>query len=185
MAAARPPRVFRITGAAWLLGVTAIIAAALLIEATVRSGIGEALLLAPWLLLVLWVIYTVGVASDIRADPSGVAVQNLLRRTWVPWSRVKRIAMRWQIELALDQGGVVKCFGGPSRSRPRRLGPERTREDADEGADDGIAKLQRLRLAADASPDATVVRSWDWPTIIAFAVLAVWAAIAVAVTRFS
>lgn len=185
MPAARPPRVFRVTGAAWLLGITAVIAAALLIEATVRSGVGEALLLAPWLLLLLWVIYVVGVASDVRADHSGVAVQNLLRRTWVPWGAVKRIAMRWQIELTLDEGGVVKCFGGPSRSRPRRLGPERAREDGNEAAEDGIAKLQRLRLEASSSGDGAAVRTWDWSAIIAFAVLAVWAAIAVAVTRFS
>ena len=185
MPAARPPRVFRVTGAAWLLGITAVMAAVLLIEASVRSGIGEALLLAPWLLLVLWVIYVVGIASDVRADAGGVGVQNLLRRTWVPWSRVKRITMRWQIELTLDEGRIVRCFGGPARSRPRRLGPGRTREDADEGAHDGIAKLQRLRLEADVSPDAAVVRGWDWPANISFAVLAVWAAIAIAVTRFS
>ncbi|MDP3949427.1 hypothetical protein, partial [Microbacterium sp.] len=81
--------------------------------------------------------------------------------------------------------GVVRCFGGPSRSRPRRLGPGRTREDADEGAEDGIAKLQRLRLEADGPSDAAVVRTWDWPTILAFGVIAVWAVIAVVVTRLS
>ncbi len=185
MPTVKPPRVFRVTGAAWLLGITALVAAALLVEATVRSGVGEALLLVPWILLVIWVIYVVGVASDVRADVTGVGVQNLLRRTWVPWSRVKRIAMRWQIELTLDQGGVVRCFGGPSRSRPRRIGPGRSREDADEGADDGIAKLQRLRLAADAPPDAAVVRTWDWPSIIALAAIAIWAVIAVVITRLS
>ncbi|WP_206476720.1 PH domain-containing protein [Microbacterium sp. KRD172] len=185
MSAARPPRVFRVTGAVWLFGITAVIAAALLVEATVRSGIGEALLLAPWLLLLLWVIHVAGIASDVRADTTGVGVQNLVRRTWVPWSRMKRVAMRWQLELTLDDGQVVRCFGGPSRSRPRRLGPGRTREDADDGAHDGIAKLQRLRLEADVSPEAVVLRSWDRPAIIAFAVLAVWAVIAIIVTRFS
>ncbi|MDP3951916.1 MAG: hypothetical protein Q8Q19_14870, partial [Microbacterium sp.] len=94
MPTARPSRVFRVTGAAWLLGITAAMAAGLLLEAAVRTGPVSALLLAPWLLLVLWVIYVVGIASDIRADVAGVGVQNLLRRTWLPWSRVKRIAMR-------------------------------------------------------------------------------------------
>lgn len=183
MPVGRPPRVFPVTGAVWLLGISSAIVVALLIEATSRSGIGEALLLAPWLLLVLWVIHVVGIASDIRANRTGAGVQNLLRRTWVPWSRVKRIALRWQIELTLDQGDVVKCFGGPSRSRPRRLGPGRSREDADDLAADGVAKLQRLRLEADAPSDAAVVRSWDWPAITALAVLTVWASIAIAVTR--
>ncbi|WP_194420040.1 PH domain-containing protein [Microbacterium abyssi] len=183
MPAARPPRVFRVTGAAWLLGISAVGAVVLLVEAVVRSGAGEALLLAPWLLLVLWVIYVVGIASDIRADVTGVDVQNLLRRTWVPWSRVKRIALRWQLELTLDQGAVVRCFGGPVRSRPRRIGPDRTREDGNDEAADGIARMQRLRLEADSAPDAVVTRSWDWVSIAALLVLAVWAAVAVIVTR--
>lgn len=185
MPTARPPRVFRVTGAVWLLVISAVIAVALLIEATIRSGIGDALLLAPWLLLVLWIIYVVGIASDVRADPGGVRIQNLLRRAWVPWSRVKRIAMRWQLELTLDDGRVVRCFGGPSRTRPRRLGPERTREPGDEAAEDGIAKLQRLRLEAGAPSDAAVAHTWDWASILAFAVLAGWAALAVVVTRLS
>ena len=63
MPAARPPRVFRVTGAAWLLGLSAAIAIVLLIEAAVRSGVGEALLLTPWLLLVIWVVYVMGIAS--------------------------------------------------------------------------------------------------------------------------
>ncbi len=178
----RPPRVFRVTGAAWLFAVSAAIVIALLIEAGIRSGFGEVMLLAPWLLLVLWVLFVVGIASDVRADHSGVQVQNLLRRTAVPWSRVKRIAMRWQLELTLDDGVVVRCFGGPARSRPRRLGPGGTRESGNEEAEDGIAKLQRLRLDAQSEPDDRVTRSWDGTSIVAFVMLAVWAAVAVIVT---
>lgn len=183
MQTTRPPRVFRVTGAAWLLGVSAAIVIALLIEAGVRSGFGEAMLLAPWLLLVLWVLYVVGIASDVRADRSGVQVQNLLRRTAVPWSEVKRVAMRWQLELTLDEGAVVRCFGGPARSRPRRLGPGGTRESGNEDAEDGIAKLQRLRLEAQSEPDAVVVRSWDRWAILAFAVLTAWAVMAILLTH--
>jgi len=179
----RPPRVFRVTGAAWLLGLGGVLAAALLIEAAVRSGIGEALLLAPWMLLILWTVYVVGIASDVRADRAGVHVQNLVRRTFVPWSRVKRIAMRWQIELTLDDGVVVRCLGGPARSRPRRLGPGRTRESENEEADDGIARLKRLQLEAQSAPDAAVERTWDAAAILGFVVLAVWAVIAVLITR--
>ena len=77
----------------------------------------------------------------------------------------------------------MRCFGGPSRSRPRRIGPERTREDGNGEAADGIARLQKLRLEAEVPPDAAVVRSWDWASILAFAVLAVWAGVAVLITR--
>ncbi|MGP6171586.1 PH domain-containing protein [Microbacterium sp. A204] len=180
---ARPARVFRVTGSVVLFVLCALVAAALLIDAAVRSGGAQALLLAPWMLLVLWAVYVVGIASDVRADRRGVHVQNLLRRTWIPWSRVKRIAMRWQLELTLDDGVVVRCFGSPARSRPRRIGPERTREDGNETAEDGIARMQRLRLDAEIQPDAVVVRTWDWASIIALAVLVVWAAVAVFATR--
>lgn len=188
MAPARPPRAFPVTGAVWLLVICAVVALYLLIDAGVRTGVGSALLLAPWPLLVLWSVYVVGIASDIRADRAGAEVQNLLRRTSMPWSRVKRIAMRWQIEFALDDGKVVRCFGGPARSRPRRIGPDRAKEDGNENAADGIAKLQRLRLDAQAAPDATapdaaVVKSWDWPAIVALVVLAAWAVAAVLLTR--
>ncbi|MGO2745777.1 PH domain-containing protein [Microbacterium sp.] len=182
MAEVRPPRIFRITGAAGLLVIAAIGSVALLIEAAVRSGIGNMLLLAPWPLLVLWAIYVVGIASDIRADHTGVQVQNLLRRISVPWSRVKRVGMRWQIELTLDDGTAVRCFGGPVRSKPRRLGPGRTKEDGNAEAGDGVAKLQRLRLDAQSAPDAVVVRTWDWAATLVLAVLVVWAGVAILVT---
>ena len=178
-------RAFPVTGSVILLVVCALLTVALLADAVIRSGIGNALLLAPWPLLALWSVYVVGVASDVRADASGVRVQNLLRRTWVPWSSVKRIAMRWQLELSLDDRSVVRCFGGPARSRSRRIGPERTREDSVAESEDGIAALHRLRAeAADrgtAMQDGAITRSWDLPALAALVVLAVWAVVAVLV----
>ena len=183
MTDARPARVFRVTGSVILFAICGVISAGLLIDAVVRAGLIEALLLAPWMLLILWVIYVVGIASDVRADRRGAGVQNLLRRTWMPWNRVKRIAMRWQLELTLDDGAVVRCFGSPGRTRPRRIGPERTREDGNGAAEDDIAKMQRFRLDPELHADAVVVRTWDWPAIIALAVLVLWAVVAVLVTR--
>lgn len=192
MSGARPPRVFRGTGALVLLILTAVVAAALLVDAAVRSGLGNALLLAPWPLLVVWTVWVVGVASDVRADQAGVQVQNLLRRISVPWHRVKRMTMRWQLEIAVDDGSVVRCFGGPARSRPRRLGPDRGKEHSVAETDDGIAALNRLRAQAaeagssagsGAKSDATIVRTWDWTAIIVLAVLVVWAIAAVSITR--
>jgi hypothetical protein len=181
MAQVQPARVFRVSGATVLLAITAVATAALLIDAAVRSGVGNMLLLAPWLLLLIWTVYVSGIASDIRADPRGVLVQNLLRRTWVPWSRVTRIAMRWQLELTLDDGAVVRCFGGPARSRPRRLGPGRTRDEGADEVEDGIARLQRLRLDAVAAPGDAVARTWDRGALLALVALVVWIAIAVVV----
>lgn len=169
-----PKRVFSVTGALILLVVCAILTVVMLVDAGMRSGFEGALRLAPWLLLVLWAVYVIGVASDIRADMAGVRVQNFLRRTSVPWSAVTRIAMRWQLEFILDGGRVLRCFGGPARSRARRLGPERTRENGVAETEDGIAMLQRLR--SDAAPDAArqVTRSWDVPALVALVVLLAW-----------
>ncbi|MGM7697475.1 PH domain-containing protein [Microbacterium sp. A84] len=151
-------------------------------DAAIRSGIGNALLLAPWPLLALWGVYVVAVASDVRADLTGVRVQNFLRRTWAPWSRVKRVAMRWQLEITFDDGAVLRCFGGPARSRSRRIGPGRTREDSAEQSHDGIAALHRLRADSEVRSDAELTRSWDMPALAALVVLAVWAILAVLVT---
>ncbi|GAA5150731.1 hypothetical protein GCM10025768_16140 [Microbacterium pseudoresistens] len=182
MTAARPPRVFRVTGSAMLLGITVVGVVLVLVDAVVRSGAGNALLIAPWPLLLLWGVYVTGIASDIRADAAGARVQNLLRRTWMPWSRVARIGIRWQVEFTLDDGAVVRCFGGPAHSRPRRLGPGRTKEQ-DEEPDNGLATLHRLRNAAASAPDAPVERSWDVWAIVVLVILVAWAAVAVLLTR--
>jgi hypothetical protein len=183
MVTARPPRAFRATGAVVLLALCAVLAVVMLGDAVMRAGIGEAALLAPWPLLALWVTYVVGVASDVRADVTGVRVQNLLRRTWVPWDRVRRITMRWQLEFALGGAKTLSSFGGPARSRPRRLGVggEKERENVEE--EDGIAALHRLRSESVADPDARIVHGWDWPMVWSGLALAVWAVIAVVVTH--
>ncbi|MGM7678291.1 PH domain-containing protein [Microbacterium sp. A94] len=177
-------RVFPATGAVILLAICAVITLVLLADAAIRSGLENAVLLAPWPLLVLWGVYVVGIASGISADSFGMRVQNFLRRTSAPWSMVKRIDMRWQLEVTFADESVLRCFGGPTRSRPRRLGPERTREDASP-EDDGIAMLRRLRADAVAGgvPRSGISRSWDMPAFAALIVLVIWAVIAVAVTR--
>lgn len=166
-----------------LLGLTTVVAVALLVDAAVRSGVANMLLLAPWPLLIVWAVYIVGVASDVRADATGVQVQNLLRRIAVPWGRVKRIEMRWQLELVLVDGSIVRSFGGPAHTRARRLAPGRVKEEGVTETDDGIAHLNRLRAESAASPasDAPVVRFWDWAAIITFGVLVIWAIVAVAI----
>jgi hypothetical protein len=166
-----------------MLVICAVLAAALLIDAAVRAGIGTALLMAPWLLLVLWGVHVVGVASRVRPQPDAVFVQNLLRRTWAPWARVEQIRMRWQIELSLDDGTVLACFGGPARRRPQRLGPGRRLEDAAGDADDAVAALRKAKAEAGAGPDGPIRRGWDVPAIVALGVLIAWAVVAVLIVN--
>ncbi|MDT0156677.1 PH domain-containing protein [Microbacterium sp. ARD32] len=177
---------FRNRGGVAMLVICAVLVAALLIDAAVRAGIGRALLLAPWPLLVLWVVHVVGVASRVRPSPDGLFVQNLLRTTRAPWARVEQIRMRWQIEATLDDGTVLTCFGGPARRRPQRLGPGRRLEDANGGADDAVAALRRAKSEADAGAAASadpIRRGWDLPALAVLAVLIIWAVVAVLVTR--
>lgn len=171
-------------GGVALLVICSVLSAVLLIDAAVRADVGTALLLAPWMLLVLWVVYVVGVASRVRARHDGVFVQNLLRTTFAPWARVKRIDMRWQIEIALDDGSRLSCFGGPSRRRPQRLGPGRTKEDANGDADDAVAGLRRAKANAEhVSPVPPIRRGWDIPSIVALVAIVAWAVLAVIITR--
>ncbi|WCM56288.1 PH domain-containing protein [Microbacterium sp. EF45047] len=189
---------FRNRGGVALLVIGAVLAALLLADAVVRAGVGTALLLVPWLLLVLWGLHVAGVASGIRPGVDGVLVQNLLRRTFVPWSRVRRIGMRWQVEIELDDGSTLPCFGGPVRSRPQRLGPGRRPEDTTGAAEDAVAMLRRMRAdAAGTTPadaagttaggttdaDAPIRRGWDVPALVALAVIVAWAVVAVLLTR--
>lgn len=175
----------RSRGAVALFVLCAVLAIVLLGDAVIRAGLGQALLLAPWLLLVLWAVYAIGVASHIEVRPDGVLVQNALRRTFAPWARVERIVMRWQVEITLDDGTTVTCFGGPARMRPQRLGPGRTLEDAGGQADDTVAALRRAKAdaasagAALAGADAPVRRGWDVPAVVALLVIVVWTAAAV------
>lgn len=171
-------------GGVALLVICSVLSAVMLIDAAVRADVGTALLLAPWMLLVLWFVYVVGVASRVRAQRDGVFVQNLLRTTFAPWARVQRIDMRWQIEIALDDGSRLTCFGGPSRRRPQRLGPGRTKEDANGDADDAVAALRRAKANAESvSPVPPIRRGWDIPAVVALLAIVAWAVIAVLVTR--
>lgn len=170
-------------GGVALLVICSILSAVLLIDAAVRADAVTAVLLAPWPLLVLWSVYVLGVASRVRATADGVFVQNVLRTTFAPWARVAQIRMRWQIEITLDDGSLITCFGGPATRRPQRLGPGRTKEDANGRADDAVAALRKAKAnAAPVAPVPPVRRGWDVPAIVALLVIVAWAVLAVLVT---
>lgn len=177
-AARRERQVYRASGGRLLLGVCGAGAIAIFIDILVRADVAALMLLAPWVLLALWGVYVVAVASRVEVDPSGVRVQNLLRCTFVPWSRVTRIAMRWLIVLTMDDGTVLTCFAGPARTRPRRLGPYGQREEAAEELD-VLATLRRMRGESTAPADAAIRRSWDKPAVIVLLALCLWCSAAV------
>lgn len=179
------PRTFRPWTGIVFLAITGLVAVFLLVDAVVRAGFTQMLLLAPWVLFALWVMYAASAGSVLRVSDQGAVVQNLLRRITFGWAHVRDIDFRWQLEFTLDDGSRVTAMAGPARSRPRRqTAQEREVEGVKQPA--GVRELADIRArwkAAAEDAGAPIRRSWDWPAIAVLLVLIVWAAIAVAVTR--
>lgn len=182
--------------------VAVVVALALLVDAAVRAGIGEMLLLAPWVLLVLWFVYVLVYAPHIRTDAVGVRVHNLLRIVEFPWNAVRDIELRWQVRFRLSTGQDVASFGGPVAGRPGRPpvrfgGGERREPPAlrdvellreqwisatEDQAGPGIGS--HVNASVDGAPTASVIRRrWDVAALAALAAIATWAVIAVTIVN--
>ncbi|MFY9714531.1 MAG: PH domain-containing protein [Microbacterium sp.] len=170
-------RTFRAPSGPVVLTLSALLAVFLLGDVVVRGSWGQMMLLAPWVLLGLWVVYEVSFVSRLRIDKHGAAVQNMLRRTSFGWSRVRDIDFRWQLVFALEDGSALTCYGGPARSRPVR---SRMRDGDEAKAPAGLRELADLRdrwQAASDTQDAPIRRTWDGPALIVLGVLMLWAAL--------
>lgn len=177
----------------WALGLAAAVAVFMLADVLLRAGWWQVFLLAPWVLLVLWAVYVAAFASHVRADADGVTVQNLLRRTRVPWAAVSEIRLRWQLDLILNDGSVVTAFGASPAGRPGRPGlraAETTRR-----TPPAVAEAERLQDLLDAwradhagalgNSDRVVERqrSWDVMPLAALGVLIAWSVASVMIAN--
>ncbi|MFJ2502490.1 MULTISPECIES: PH domain-containing protein [unclassified Microbacterium] len=177
-------RTFRAPSGPAALVIGSLLALFLLGDAVLRAGWGPMLLLAPWVLLVLWLVYVSSFASAVRIDDDGVVVQNLLRRITFGWQRVRAVDLRWQLIFSLDDGKDLACYGGPAKAGPIRM-PARG-GDGEEKMPAGIRALTEIEErweAAPATADAPIRRSWDRPATIALVVIVVWAVLAVLVAN--
>lgn len=176
-------RTFRAASGPVVLALTSALALFLLGDTVVRGSWGQMLLVAPWLLLGLWIVYEVSFVSRVRVDDEGVLVQNMLRRTTFGWSHARDIDLRWQLEFALDDGTNVSCYGGPARARParRRMRAGDEAPQAPAGFRDLADIRQRWQDASGA--DAPIIRGWDGPAVIALFVIVAWAIAAVLITN--
>jgi hypothetical protein len=183
-------RTYRAPTGIAVLVVCTILAVFLLGDAVVRGSWTQMLLYAPWVLLVLWLIYAISVVSMVRVDEEGATVQNVLRRTAFGWRRVAELDLRWQLDFTLDDGKKLACWGGPGRAQSPRL----SRRSGELKVPQSLQALTEVRTrwenaaeqpvrTAGEGVDAPIRRSWDWPAIGALVVIVAWAAIAVAVTR--
>lgn len=176
-------RTFRSASGSVVLVVSALLALFLLGDAVLRAGWGQMLLLAPWVLLGLWVVYVAAFVSVVRIDDEGVAVQNLLRKTTCGWRCIRDIDLRWQLVFALDDGTDLACYGGPVRARQRRT---RTRADEELKTPPSLQDLTDIRdrwAAADVAASTPIRRGWDRPAVIVLGVIIVWAVLAIFVAN--
>ncbi|PRB12361.1 hypothetical protein CQ047_01720 [Microbacterium sp. MYb72] len=176
-------RTFRPLSGPVTLVLAGLIALFLLGDAVVRAGWAQAALLAPWVLLALWVLYEISFVSRVQVDDLGASVHNMLRRTSFGWSRVKDIDLRWQLEFTFEDGSKTSCYGGPARSRPRR---SRMREDdptPPRGGEHDLADITALWRTASFEADAPIVRSWDLRALIALGAIVVWAVASVLIAN--
>ncbi|PRB15204.1 hypothetical protein CQ042_09695 [Microbacterium sp. MYb62] len=176
-------RTFRAPSGPAALLIGTLLALFLLGDAVVRAGWGQMMLLAPWVLLVLWIVYVNSFASSIRVDDDGVRVQNALRRIEFGWQRVRAVDLRWQLVFSLDDGKDLSCYGGPAKAGSIRMP---SRSDGEEKVPAGIRALTEIEERWQAAPDtadAPIRRSWDRPAVIALGVIVVWAVIAILVAN--
>ncbi|WP_217183418.1 PH domain-containing protein [Streptomyces sp. AC495_CC817] len=167
-------RTFRAASGPVILVLSSALALYLLGDAVARASWGQMLLLAPWVLLVLWGVYELTFVSRVRIDDDGAMVQNLLRRTSFGWSHVRDVDLRWQLEFFLDDGSKISCYGGPTRSRPQRTpsGDDAVKAPA------GVRDLTEIRdrwQGAGPAANAPIRRTWDGPALVVLAILVIWA----------
>lgn len=174
-------RIFRSTSGTVSMIVAGVVAAFLLGDALVRGGLEQTMLLAPWVLLIVWVVYAVVYVPRVETDADGVTVVNILRRWTVPWGRITDIGTRWQLVLNVDDGTKVTAFGGPSLRPPRRRPFARGDGEADAARfSDTELILQQWEDARDAGRTGGAVQSqWDGVALGILAALVLWAGIAV------
>ncbi|MER7448227.1 PH domain-containing protein [Microbacterium sp. NPDC097977] len=172
-------RTFRAASGSVSLVICALLALFLLGDAVVRAGWWSMLLLAPWVLLGLWVVYEIAFVSMVRVDSEGATVQNMLRRTSFGWAAVRDIDLRWQLVFTLADGSDVTCYGGPARARPvRRPGAEGEAAKAPTGLRD-LTDIRDRWEAVPSTGQAPIRRTWDVRALSALAVILLWAAVSI------
>lgn len=176
-------RTFRASSGTVVFVLSVLLVLFLLGDTAVNGSIVQALLVAPWLLLGLWVVYETAFVSYVRVDAERVTVQNLLRRTSSGWAHVRDIDMRWQLEFTLDDGRTLSCWGGPAKARPPRASRDEDAEPKVPSALRVLTSIRDLWSAAPSTADAPIRRSWDTPALIALAVIVLWAVAAVVVVN--
>lgn len=153
------------SGIVWLVIVGAIVAF-LLVDLALRGTPGQLLSISPWLLLITWTVWALGVYPCIVADREVVEVRNPLRTYRFGWQEVAELSLRWQVAFRMRDGKVIASWAVPvSRSRRARA--------AQQPADREVEILQELREARSGNGEALTSR-WNLLPIGGFVALLAW-----------
>ena len=171
-------RTLRSSSGSVVMIVSLLLALFLLGDAVVRGGWAQTLLLAPWVLLGLWIVYEISYVSMVRIGDDGALVQNMLRRTEFGWHRVRDIDLQWQLKFSFDDDTELTCWGGPALARPKRskMRDEETRVSTSLRSFTDVR--DRWQAAAGHGASAPIRRSWDVPALAALATIVAWAIVA-------
>lgn len=172
-------RTFRSSSGSVVMMVSLLLALFLLGDAVVRGGWAQTLLLTPWVLLGLWIIYEISYVSMVRIREDGALVQNMLRRTEFGWHRVRDIDLQWQLKFSLEDGTDLTCWGGPAHARPRRSKMRDEETTVSTSLRSFTDIRDRWQAAAGHGASAPIRRSWDTRALVALATIVVWAVAAV------
>lgn len=105
-----------------LAAITAGICAVALVIVLFHDGIGSALAVLPWLLLVSGGAWAVFWNPCVRVDDAGVRLVNVTRTVNLPWPSITRIDTKWALALVTGYGTFTAwCAPAPSRMSARRL----------------------------------------------------------------
>jgi hypothetical protein len=81
----------------WILCLVAVIL-------TVHNGLGEVLVMMPWLLLVSGAVWTMFWNPRVVVDDGGVHLVNPLRTIDVPWPAIQNVDTKWALTLTTAYG---------------------------------------------------------------------------------
>ena len=84
-----------------------ILGAVALVSTLIGDGSRAALLLAPWDVLAVGLVWAIYWRPEVAVDDAGVQVVNVLRTINLPWPSIQRIDTKWALTLYTHYGKVT------------------------------------------------------------------------------
>ena len=113
--------VLRSTSGYWLVGVATAVMIFLLGDAAIRGFGGVVATAAPWMALVLWVMYLVLIRPALIVETDLLRVVNPFADHDIAWEAIAGYETKFQLNVVLKDGVKIGAWGGPkvSPGRPR------------------------------------------------------------------